>query len=115
MLVSIRADSTIPSTWDEGPVIIRISLNLHRSGWLSDEIVVPHNGRQHLRDLVVLCIAPKGSGAMVGVPSMDESKLGNSPKAQLLVRRHTNLVLGCPSTIRRLRVDEAQAELGSWV
>ena len=52
---------------------------------------------------------------MVEVPSMDESKLGNSPKAQLLVRRHTNLVLGRPSNVRGFRVDEAQVELGSWV
>ena len=54
------------------------------------------------------CIALEGSGAMVGVPSMDESKLGNSPKARLRVRRHTNLVLGRPSTVSRSRVDVAQ-------
>ena len=100
ILVSIRADSIIPSMWDEGPVMTRILSNLQSVRSSSDEIAVEHNGRQHRRDPVVSCIALEGSGAMVGAPSMDESKLGNSPKAQLPVRRHTNLVLGYPSTVR---------------
>ena len=49
---------------------------------------------------------------MVEVPIMDESKLGSSPKAQLLLRRHANLVLGCPSTVRKFRVDGLR---WSWV
>ena len=61
------------------------------------------------------CISFEGSNAMGGVSRMDESKLGNSPKAQLLVRRHTNLVLGCPSTVCRFRVDEDRVDLGSRV
>ena len=113
--VSIRADSTVPSMWDEGPVMTRISLNLQRIRSLSDEIAVAHNGRQHRRDMVVSCTAPEESGGMVEVPSMTRVSWAISPKAQLLVRRHTNLVLGCPSTVRRFRVDEAQVELGSRV
>ncbi len=93
----------------------RISLNLQRVRSSSDEITVAHSGRQHRRDLVVSSIVLEGSRAMVGVPSMDKSKSGNSPNTQLLVRRHTNLALGCPSTVRKFRVDEAQLELGGWV
>lgn len=107
--MSIRADSTTPSTWDEGPVMTRISLNLQRIRSPSDEIPVGHNGRQHRRGMVVSCMGHEGRGAVVGVPSMGESKLSYSPKAQLLLRRHTNLVLDCPSTLRRFRVE---VELG---
>ena len=107
ILVLIRADSTVPSMWDKGPVMTRISLNLQRIR-SSDEIAVAHNGRQHRRDLVVSCIAPEGSGTMVEVPRLDESKFGNSPKAQLLVQKHANLVLGYPLTVRSFQVDEAQ-------
>ena len=45
---------------------------------------------------------------MVEVPRLDESKFGNSPKAQLLVQKRANLVLGCPLTVRSFQVDEAQ-------
>ena len=99
--VSTRADRTIPSTWDEGPVMTRISLNLQKIRSSLDEIAVTHSGRKYWRDLVVSSTALDGIGAMVGSTSVDKSKLGNSPKVHQLVQRHTNLILGCPSTVLR--------------
>ena len=99
--MSMRADS-IPFAWDEGSVT-RIWLNLQKLDHPSDEIVVAHDGGQHRRGTVVACIAFEGSGAMEGVPSLDESELGDSPKVHPLVLRHTNFVLGRPLTVLRWR------------
>ena len=110
--VSTRADAT-PSMWDKG-LVMAISLNLRRIR-SSDEIIIAHSGRQHRRGMVVFCIALDPIGAMVRIASRDKSKLGNFPKAHLPVRRHTNWVLGCPSAVRRFRVDVAQVEWGGWV
>jgi len=68
ILVSIRANRT-PSAWDDG-LVTCISLNLQ--GHSSDEIAVAHNGGKHRRGMVVGCIVFEGSGATVGIPSVDE-------------------------------------------
>ena len=111
--MSMRADS-IPFAWDEGSVT-RIWLNLQKSDNSSGEIAVAQDGGQHRRGTVAACIASEGSGAMVGVPSLDESELADFPKVHPLVLRHTNFALGRPLTARRFGVDEAQVKLDSWV
>jgi hypothetical protein len=111
--VSMRAD-TVPFAWAEG-LVTRISLNLQESGHPSDEMALAHNGRWHRRDMVLACMAFEGSDAMVGKPSMDKSELGNSLKAHLFMRRHSNLAVGHLLAARMFGVDEAQLKSGSWV
>jgi len=78
ILVSMRADS-IPFAWGKG-LVTSMLLNLQKSGYPSDEIAIAHDGRQHRRGTGVACIAFEGSGAVGGVPTLEESELGDHPK-----------------------------------
>jgi len=70
----MRANS-ISFAWEEG-LVTSILLNLQKSGHLSNEIAVAHDGRQHRSGTAVACTAFGRSGAVGsgGAPTLDESE-----------------------------------------